>query len=275
MNKFIYRIYQINSAKIDKYRNGHEYYFGSISKSVSDIITMDCLVCEDRDKFKDIIKDLYGNEIKFAYSKKLKDDDLYCIIIAEECYNAEQYLSEIKFKCDCCGAEVKSYWGKSIQIKDWEIKNHLYGQINKYQTLHFCSVQCKDSFINREKTNIKINDDSDSDFWVSKDMFQSDDIVGYIYKITKKSTGEYYIGQSKYIPMFRWCQHLKTNRFNQKNILDYTFEVLYEVKMGEDILMIEKQFIKDNYNKDLSLNIIHAIKEIESDKEQLMIDFIN
>lgn len=88
-------------------------------------------------------------------------------------------------------------------------------------------------------------------------MFTEANTAGYIYKITKKSTGEFYVGQTIYVPVFRWGQHLKTERFDIKNILDYQFEVIEIVPKGENILEREKYWIQKMYleNPALSLNI--------------------
>ena len=45
--------------------------------------------------------------------------------------------------------------------------------------------------------------DFDPNEWISISQFTNNDIAGYIYKITKKSTGEFYIGQTIHIPIFR------------------------------------------------------------------------
>lgn len=86
----------------------------------------------------------------------------------------------------------------------------------------------------------------------------TEDISGYIYKISKKSTGEFYIGQTMYAPVFRWGQHLKTERFPIENITDYKFEVIEIVPKTENILEREKYYIQKFYkeNSEKSLNIM-------------------
>ena len=100
-------------------------------------------------------------------------------------------------------------------------------------------------------------DDVNESLWISQDMFSNNDIAGYIYKITKKSTGEFYVGQTCHIPIFRWGQHLKTYRFPEDKINDYIFEVLEIVPKGKNILEVEKEYIQECYKKDpdKSLNI--------------------
>ena len=75
-----------------------------------------------------------------------------------------------------------------------------------------------------------------SNMWIDKSLFtenqSTNKIIGYIYKITKRSTGEFYIGETTYVPIFRWGQHLLTERFNIDNIKDYIFEVIDIVYEG-------------------------------------------
>lgn len=86
----------------------------------------------------------------------------------------------------------------------------------------------------------------------------TEDVAGYIYKISKKSTGEFYIGQTMYAPVFRWGQHLKTDRFPIENITDYKFEVIEIVPKTKNILEREKYYIQKFYkeNPEKSLNIM-------------------
>lgn len=102
--------------------------------------------------------------------------------------------------------------------------------------------------------------------WISENSFDNSTQAGYIYLITKKSTGQFYVGQTSYVPIFRWGQHLKTERFPVENIEDYTFEVLEIVPTGENILEREKHWIQEMYKSDpeLSLNIA-CTKNISED----------
>ena len=121
--------------------------------------------------------------------------------------------------------------------------------------LRFCSHKCKQVYESRERNKIRPNDDEE--FYITKDMF-SGKVSGYIYKISKKSTGEFYIGQTMYAPVFRWGQHLKTERFPIENITDYRFEVIEIVPLGCNILEREKYWIQKFYrdNPEKSLNIM-------------------
>ncbi len=257
MLEIIYRIYQVadEETKQKNLEKGFDFgCYSSTSKAQNIELLMDCLICDSREQFKEIIKSQYGEKIAFRYSKKLNAGDLYCIIIGEHCYNTERYFNKIIFKCDHCGAMIETYYSRPICFSNYEIKHSFFG-IQEYDKKRFCSEKCKYDF--KEKELKQLHPDDEQEFFVSRDMFK-EEITGYIYKISKKSTGEFYVGQTIYAPVFRWGQHLKTTRFPIANITDYKFEVLEIVKKGENILEREKHYIQTLYkeNPEKSLNIM-------------------
>lgn len=271
MLEVIYRIYEVADEETAAQNLKSDTNFGfysSTSKACNIELLMDCLVCDSREQFKEIIKSEYGENIAFRYSKKLKAGDLYCIIIGEHCYNTEKYFNKITYKCDCCGATIETYYSKPIAFSDYEIFNSFYC-IEEYKEKRFCSNRCKDIYEVRERKRLK--PDGEQEFYISKDMF-TEDIAGYIYKISKKSTGEFYVGQTRYAPVFRWGQHLKTERFPIDNITDYKFEVIEIVPRSENILEREKHWIQTLYmeNPEKSLNI--SCTKGLADQSQITID---
>lgn len=257
MLEVIYRIYEVADEETAKRNLESDLSFGlyaSTSKACNIELLMDCVICESRDHFKEIIKSTYGENIPFRYSKNLKAGDLYCIIIGEHCFNTERYFNKVTFKCDCCDSMVSTYFGKAICFSDFEIRHDFY-DIQEYAEKRFCSNKCKQDYKEMERKHLK--PDEDKEFYIQRDMF-TENVSGYIYKITKKSTGEFYVGQTMYAPVFRWGQHLKTERFPIKNITDYRFEVLEIVPKSENILEREKHYIQlyFNENPEKSLNIM-------------------
>lgn len=279
MLEILYRIYEVPSEE-EKERNreldNSFGFYSSTSKAENNELLMDCMLCETRDDFKSVIKSMYGDNIAFRYSKKLKEGDIYCIIIGEHTYNSERYFGKVEYECSCCHNKVTTSLGYDVRFDSYSISNYLYN-IEEYKQMRFCSNQCMNLKLDELKQTIKPNDDN-LNFWVDNKMFDRSGVIGYIYKITKKSTNEVYIGQTKYVPIFRWGQHLKTDRFDIKNILDYQFEVIREVKSGENILEIEKEYIKDcveQYQTNC-LNIVHnsaywkkALLNYENGKERI------
>lgn len=262
MLEIIYRIYEV--ADKEKQLENADVFFTPYNKE----LTMDCKICESRDHFKELIKEEYGDNIAFRNTKKLNVGDLYCIIIGEHCYNTERYFNRIEYTCACCGGKVSGYIDKSARMENWDIRNDLCNQVDKYADLRFCSYKCKEHFIDKERRKCLADGLVDESF-ITREDFKRDDIAGYIYKISKKSTGEFYIGQTIYLPIFRWGQHLKTDRFDIKGILDYQFEVIEIVPKSENILAREKYYIQKYYkeNPEKSLNI--ACTKGVSDIDQL------
>lgn len=258
MLEILYRIYEVADEQTAQNNRERDLEFGlyaSTSKAENNELVMDCKLCDSREQFKSIIRDEWGDRIAFSYRKnKLKAGDLYCIIIGEHAYDAERYFDKHTFTCACCGEQITTYLRNPIKVSDWEIKNMFYG-IDEYRNKRFCSNSCKYKFETIERQ--KLRPDGDHEFYITREMFNVANTAGYIYKITKKSTGEFYVGQTIYVPVFRWGQHLKTERFDIKGILDYQFEVIEIVPKGTNILEREKYYIQKMYleNPSKSLNI--------------------
>lgn len=270
MLEVIYRIYEVadeETANKNLEKDNEFGLYNSTSKAQNIELLMDCILCDSREHFKEIIKSQYGDDIAFRYSKKLKYGSLYCTIIGEHCYNTERYFNKVTFICDCCNAKVETYYGKAIYFSDWEVRQSFYG-IQKYSEKRFCCHKCKQVYEEKERVNLR--PDGETEFFIQRDMF-TENVAGYIYKITKKSTGEFYIGQTMYAPIFRWGQHLKTDRFDIKNILDYQFETIAIVQKNENILEIEKRYIKEYFEKypNLSLNIACITNDMRSNLSQV------
>lgn len=274
MLEILYRIYKV--AENDEFYNENNdddiHLYESISNTKNIELAMECLICETRDAFKDIIRDLYGKDIRFTYSKKLEPGDIYCVIIGEHCWNTEKYFTRYDFECDCCHTKFHSYINAPFKFSSSEISWDLLNQVDKYKDKTFCSWQCKDRYLALEKTKIA-NESDGLNVWANRGDFKSNKVAGYVYKITKKSTGEFYIGQTIYEPMFRWAQHLSTERFKIDNILDYQYETIEIVPYGENILEREKYWIQKYYkeNPSLSLNIMQTANLVP-DKNQLSLD---
>lgn len=258
--EIIYRVYEIIEYEEELW-NGNK-------RNVKDKIMLDQTICccNSREHFKEIMRDMYSPEkVHFANSKKLVVGDIYINIISEDCYNTEQYFILQDYKCSCCGREFKTN-EKSLK-KFYSMYSFKSACKEKYlasedeiNNMVFCSNYCMDKkekqIVNDFKEFAKNNDLLQENF-ISKESF-SKYTSGYIYMISKKSTNEFYVGQSRYVPIFRWGQHLLTDRFKLENIDDYKFEVLEIVNDMKLINEREAYWInkKRNENPSLSLNIM-------------------
>lgn len=155
MLEIIYRIYEVAEEEEAKRNLEKERDFGvysSISKTVNNELVMDCLVCESREQFKEIIKSQYGEDIAFRYSKKLSAGALYCIIIGEHCFNTNRYFNKITFTCDCCGATVSTYYGKPICFSDYELHNTLFS-LEEYSKKRSVATLVKNNILKKNVQN--------------------------------------------------------------------------------------------------------------------------
>ena len=264
MVEILYRLYEVRESAPMEKDILDTYDFGglwSMSQEFSYELCMDCWLGESRDAFKDYIRDIYGKDIKFAYSKKYKVGQQYCIIIGEHCYNAENYFNRITYNCAECGLTVTGWFDKCIKIPDYVIRTDLNGDFDSYGNLKFCCNKCYDRWMDKEK--LKLHNDTFSSEFIYKESFKDTGVAGYIYKISKKSTQEFYVGQTMYLPIFRWGQHLKSDRFPADKLTDYVFEVLEIVPNGANILEREDHWIHHFYNEnpEKSLNIQNLQKD--------------
>ena len=251
--KIIYRVYEKGP--------GGSGFWGNYDN----ILNQDVCICNSRDHFKDIMRSMYGEDIKFANSKKLVEGTPYIVIISEDCYDAEAYVSVMDYTCSCCGKQFKAI-PKSLKKvgSTWEFDRLCHELLLKRKDeiddMVFCSEGCKGRTVERLKEEFnQYNEDHDllPDFYIDKNSFAGS-TAGYIYKITKRSTGEFYVGQTKSVPIFRWGQHLTTPRFDIKNIDDYIFEVIEIVPYTcrDELLAREAYWITKEREKapDKSLN---------------------
>ena len=216
-----------------------------------DIYTHDEIMKKISNEFESKLNKVVGNSDE---RRQIMDD-----VIAETTPKNEitQELQNLNQIIDTFGTELE----QRIELNKPNYLDKKTKQlIEEYKEKHFCCSKCYYDYLEKEKNKLKLErgDEVNESLWISQDMFSNKDIAGYIYKITKKSTGEFYIGQTCHIPIFRWGQHLKTYRFPTEHIDDYTFEVLEIVpKGGKNILEVEKEYIQESYKKnpDKSLNI--------------------
>jgi len=246
MKVWEYRIYEVaGQSEYGGYRN---------------FIDRGFVVAEDRESFKNTIREMYP-EIKFGRSKKMKDGTVYCVIIySEDIEKSDRHLI-YEYECNYCHKKVKKE--KSELYRLYQYSHWGVGNDTKF---NYCSAQCREKHYQELKEKyIKINDGINPFEWIDKDSCRLENTKGFIYKISKKSTNEFYVGQTNSIPVFRWGQHLKSDRFPMKHIDDYIFEVL-EIISKEDkrtLLEVESEYINREYNKapSLSLNKVGIKKE--------------
>ena len=117
---------------------------------------------------------------------------------------------------------------------------------------YFCSWECY-----REVSH-KINPYFEGE-WQQRENYETNGgVYGYIYHIYNRKTNMHYIGQTVYMPFFRWQEHARQHV--KGDLVDLTFETITEVrvKSQEYLNNIEawwiRKFIHD-YGKENVMNI--------------------
>ena len=244
--------------RICKVGNG-DYFSGN------EILSQDVMHCDTKEDFKNAIKLLYGDDIKFKHTKDMKEGDIFISIVSYNCYNADSYIDIQDYKCANCGKEFKAnkhYLNTNYDLSYLKkVCQPLYEQRrDELNNLFYCCSKCRNEHYHKlieEFEKYAYDNDIVTNIWL--DRTTSFNSEGYIYMITKKSTGEFYVGQTNTVPMWRWMQHLKTDRFKEDNLVDYKFEVLEKIdfKDKKDLDIRESYWIhkKKDEHPELCLNI--------------------
>lgn len=187
---------------------------------------------------------------KFAKARK-NQDCIYAIVMESNKFFYDRFTKEIDTVCfnPECQCKIK---GKA---KDFPSINSSYYDelLENDETYYFCSYDCKSSAIN------KISHTADGGEWQSKESFHTNGgVYGYIYHIYNRKTNMHYIGQTLFMPFFRWQEHIKSQL--KGDICDLVFETVTEVRVkSKDYLnSIEAWWIKKyifEYGRENVINI--------------------
>jgi len=190
-----------------------------------------------RDKAKEEVFDRSGVK-KFA--KPRKADEVYAIVLESTDFFYDRFTKEIDTLCFNC---YRPIIGK---MKDFP---HIEHEGVKY---HCCSYECKGNVFAKTHS-------PEGEFQVREDYKINGGTYGYIYHIYNRRTNMHYVGQSIYMPFFRWQEHVKAGE--KGDICDLVFETITEVrgKSQEYLNNIEawwvKKYISDFGRKNV-MNIV-------------------
>jgi hypothetical protein len=194
-----------------------------------------------REEAKIIVKEKYcsptSNEIKFAKPKKT--NGIYANITDSNKFFYDRFYVTINTVCFWCTKQIK---GKASEFPRDYLGNNIFimNDFTSEDTVYFCKHDCKSHF-NKVKHN-----HNEGEFQV-KEEGQNGNVFGYVYLIYNRAEDVYYVGQTRYMPFFRWQEHIKDG--GKGDISDLSFSVLSEIYKDK------KQ--TDDYNQ-LYLNSIEA-----------------
>lgn len=177
-----------------------------------------------RETSKEEVKSRYvGADIdNIKFSKPRKKDGLYAIVMDSDKYFYDRFYLEIDTYCFCCHKPIK---GKASNFPNISLnKETLELDLENSNTVYFCKYDCKNKLL----TNLRY----EGEFQEKEQV--SSNVVGYIYHMYNRLENKHYIGQTKYLPFFRWQEHIKS--MAKGDITAIVFDVITEVKKryGED-----------------------------------------
>lgn len=206
-----------------------------------------------RNKAKEIVKERSG-VIKFA--KPRKNDGIYALVMDSDKFFYDRFTKEIDDICFECHKPIKGKEKDFPHIKtDSGVKHY------------FCSWKCK------KKTLDRINPYVEGE-WQNREGYEDNGgVYGYIYHIYNRSTNMHYIGQTIYMPFFRWQEHAKQG--SKGKLEDLVFEVVTEVRVKSQKYLnnIEAWWIKKfihEYGKENVMNVTVpkiTIEDLEKEYE--------
>ncbi|WP_103108573.1 GIY-YIG nuclease family protein [Brevibacillus reuszeri] len=198
----------------------------------------------ERDEAKKIVRERYchgtSNEMKFARPKK--KDGVYAIVMDSDKYFYDRFYKQIDSYCFSCHIPLK---GKAS-----EFPREYIGEGNRWEavdydefddsdrTAYFCTYDCRADF-NRTQRSV----DAEGVFQ-EKEEGRNGTVFGYIYLIYNRTQDEYYIGQTRYLPFFRWQEHVKDG--SKGDLSDLSFHVLAEVNRNPKQNDTENQLYLNN-----------------------------
>ena len=166
---------------------------------------------------------------------------MYAIVIDSNQFFYDRFNVEIDTICFNCHKPIKG-----------KLKDFPYMVTDNGERYCFCSHSCK------SETSSKINPYYEGEFQSREGYESNGGVYGYIYHIYNRKTNMHYIGQTVYMPFFRWQEHVKSGL--KGNITDLVFETITEVRVKSQKYLnnIEAWWIRkyiDEYGRDRVMNI--------------------
>lgn len=174
------------------------------------------------------------------FAKPRKSDGTYALVMESTQFFYDRFNVEVDTVCFNCHKPIKG------KMKDFPYIK--YGE-EKY---HFCSYDC------RRETQEKISPYVEGEFQEREGYESNGGVYGYIYHIYNRKTNMHYVGQTIYMPFFRWQEHTKSGL--KGDICDLVFETITEVRVKSQSYLNDieawwiRKFIED-YGLDNVMNI--------------------
>lgn len=186
---------------------------------------------EDKNEVKEYVKNKYcGNTSqKIMFAKPRKKDGLYAIIMESDKFFYDRYYLKLNTNCFYCHKHIE---GKVTEFPRMDIsEGYIHEDLEDLdKTAYFCSYDCKNKLVKSLRYEGEFQE---------KEAGSNGDIFGYIYLIYNRIENKYYIGQTRYMPFFRWQEHIKNG--GKGDITDMSFSVITEVYRNRKISESDNQ----------------------------------
>ena len=187
------------------------YTEGNIWEKFKGTLLDEYYLCGEDMTREDAKKEVSQQSSVTKFAKPRKNDAIYAIVIDSTKYYYDRFYREVDTQCFNCLKPVKG------KYKDFPSMFH------KDTEYHFCSYDCY------RTVSRKINPYAEGEFQKREDYTANGGVYGYIYHIYNRKTNEHYIGQTVYMPFFRWQEHVKSGL--KGDICDLVFETIAEIRI--------------------------------------------
>ncbi|MDQ7094188.1 hypothetical protein REC12_11365 [Desulfosporosinus sp. PR] len=182
-----------------------------------------------RDAVKQFVKERYSGQssASISFAKPRNKNGMYAIVMESNQFFYDRFYTVLDTFCfwHNCHKPIK---GKISEFP----KSYIGEEDSQDKFVHFCSYECKQHFDN------SVNPWNEGEFQ-EKEEGENGNIYGYIYLIYNRAEDTYYIGQTRFMPFFRWQEHVKCG--GKGDIKDLTFSVLTEVSRNKNLNEISNQ----------------------------------
>lgn len=234
INYFWVRIYDYK--KDDELKeHTDDFTWGSFKGTLLD----EYYLCGEEMKREDAKKEVVQKSGVSKFAKPRKNEGIYAILLDSSQFYYDRFNMEIDTLCFNFHKPIKG------KLKDFTYIDH---DGEKYC---FCNYDCK------HDVNSKLYS-PEGEFQEREDYRTNGGVYGYIYHIYNRNTNMHYVGQTIYMPFFRWQEHVKSGL--KGDICDLVFETITEVrvKSQEYLNSVEAWWIRkyiEEYGRDNVINI--------------------
>lgn len=175
-----------------------------------------------REEAKQQVKERYSRKTsrEILFAKPKKRDGIYAIVMESSKFYWDRFYLEIDTFCFKCHKPIK---GMMRYFPNTEIGYERDEDGNYKNLVYFCSYACKSDYYNSLRFEGEFQE---------KEAGQNGDVFGYIYHIYNRVENIHYIGQTRYMPFFRWQEHVKAGE--KGRIEDLVFDTITEVRRNKN-----------------------------------------